>query len=167
MNQNKSYKNIARDILTSLYFLSVIFLCGSDIVLGRIGYTTWELVGAKEFPSFHRAIVSQTFKFLPYWNIGLLLSIIMIWMHPRSISKVLVIIVALILIWEGIATTTMTIPIHKQLDHSKSQALLDKLISLDLYYRILPAIVCLAIIGIMLYQLTEANREIPAVGYTA
>ncbi len=159
MNKKMSYKDIFQGISTSVYFLSVIFLCGSDIVLGRIGYTTWELVGANEFPLFHRAIVSNTFKFIPYWNVGVLFSIIMIWIHPRSISKLLVILVALILIWEGIATITLTIPIHKQLDISKSQVLLDELIHLDFYARMIPCITCLVLLGIMLFQLTKGNQK--------
>ena len=71
----------------------------------------------------------------------------------------LVVIAAVLnlLIW--IITAGLAIPIHKQLDQAKSAELIDRLVAVHVYLRLIPGLILMVVLAAMMYQAFSITRN--------
>jgi hypothetical protein len=84
-------------------------------------------------------------------------NILLIWFHPPAISTTLVVIAAILNLFIWVLTATVAIPIHKQLDREKSIKLIDRLVKVHLYMRIITGSLVMIVTALMMYQALSAN----------
>lgn len=142
-----------RELLTVLYFFLTIYSFSGGAVHGIANYSAWKLVGAQEFPAVHKYVNRRIFLvYVPFFFLTVLVNIVLIWFHHPAVSTTLVVIAAVLnlLIW--IITATLAIPIHKQLDRAKSAELIDRLVAVHLYLRLIPGMIVMIITAAMMVQ---------------
>jgi hypothetical protein len=62
----------------------------------------------------------------------------------------------------GIITTRLAIPIQKQMDYgdpSNIPALVHQLITIDLYWRMIPGLISMVALALMVYQLSGVTKQ--------
>ncbi len=64
----------------------------------------------------------------------------------------LVVIAAALNLFIWVLTATLAIPIHKQLDQAKSTDLIDRLVKVHLYLRLIPGSLVMIVTPLMMYQ---------------
>lgn len=84
--------------------------------------------------------------------LSVLVNIVLIWFHPPAISTKLIMIAAVPNVFIWIITASLAIPIHKQLDQAKSAELIDRLVAIHLYLRLVPGLILMVVSGAMMYQ---------------
>ena len=72
--------------------------------------------------------------------------------YSFSGGAVQVIIAAVLNLFIWIITATMAIPIHKQLDRAKSNELIDRLVAIHVYLRLIPGLILMVVSAAMMYQ---------------
>lgn len=154
------YPTTVQRLFTALYLLLGIGVGCASIVQDRVNYPTWALVGPQEFVAFHDAYTARTFMFLlPFAQLFVPVSVLMIWLRHPAISRSLVLLVAAIGFFETFVTLRLAIPLHKQLDHVVDRrlvpGLLNELINVDVQYRFWPGLLSLVALAVMVYQLTR------------
>jgi phosphate starvation-inducible membrane PsiE len=80
----------------------------------------------------------------------------MIWFHPPAISTMLVVIAAVLNLFIWVITTTLAIPIQKQLDQVKSTELIGRLVKVHLYLRLIPGSLNMIVTALIMYQVLLA-----------
>jgi phosphate starvation-inducible membrane PsiE len=68
----------------------------------------------------------------------------------------LVVIAAVLNLFIWVITTTLAIPIHKQLDQVKSTELIGRLVKVHLYLRLIPGSLNMIVTALMMYQVLGA-----------
>ena len=68
----------------------------------------------------------------------------------------LVAIAAVLSLFIWVFTATLAIPIHKQLDQAKSTELIDRLVKVHLYLRLIPGSLVMIVTALMMYQVLGA-----------
>jgi hypothetical protein len=74
------------------------------------------------------------------------------WFNPPAISTVLVVIAAILNLFIWVLTARVAIPIHKQLDQAKSVELIDRLMKVHVYLRVIPGSLLMIVTALMMYQ---------------
>lgn len=147
-----------RDILAVLFFVLTVYSFAGGTLLGVVNYPTWRGMNPAEFPGIHQAVNRTiTVYYVPFFSLCVLLNILLIWFHPPAMSTAWVVTAAALNLFIWIVTVTLAIPIHKQLDHSKSPVLIDKLIFYHVYLRVFPGLLLMLITGVLLYQVVRAS----------
>jgi hypothetical protein len=142
-----------RECLTVLYFFLTIYSFSAGAVQGIANYSAWKLIGAEDFPAVHQYISRRILLvYVPFFLLSVSVNIVLIWFHPLAISTGLVVIAAVLNLFIWIITATIAIPIHKQLDRAKSVELIDRLVAVHLYLRLIPGVVVMIITAAMMYQ---------------
>jgi hypothetical protein len=122
-------------------------------------------VGPAQFNAFHHAVIVGTYTYIiPFALLSLPVGVGMIWLRHPAISRSLVILVLAIGLFGGVITTRLAIPIpiQRQMDygdHLHIPALVQQLIGIDLYWRVVPGLIALAAPGVMTYQLSGSPRR--------
>lgn len=147
-----------RRVYSTFYLVLSIGVTWAALSQDRVNYPSWALVGPAEFNAFHHAVVVGTYTYIiPFALLSLPAGIAMIWLRHPSISRSLVILVLAIGLFGGAITTRLAIPIQKQMDYGDHQhipALVQQLIAIDLYWRVVPGLIALAALAIMTFQLS-------------
>lgn len=153
-----------RRILTTIYLLLSIGVTWAAMSQDRVNYPAWALVGPKEFGSFHHAVLVGTQTYIiPFALLSFPLGLAMIWLRHPSISRGLVLFSLAVGILGAVTTTRLAIPIQKEMLHGNPADIptrVSQLISIDLYWRIIPGIFAMIAYGLMLFQLTAGGREV-------
>jgi phosphate starvation-inducible membrane PsiE len=68
----------------------------------------------------------------------------------------LVVIAAVLNLFIWVITTTLAIPIQKQLDQAKSTELIGRLVKVHLYLRLIPGSLNMIVTALMMYQVLGA-----------
>ena len=142
-----------RELLTILYFFLTISSFSGGAVQGIANYSSWKLIGTEEFPTVHKYVNRRVFLvYVPFFLLTVLINIVLIWFHPPAISTTLVIIAAVLNLFIWIITATLAVPIHKQLDRAKSNELIDRLVAVHVYLRLIPGLILMVVSAAMMYQ---------------
>ncbi len=147
-----------RRLYSTFYLVLTIGVTWAALSQDRVNYPSWALVGPAQFNAFHHAVIVGTYTYIiPFALLSLPAGIGMIWLRHPSISRSLVILVLAIGLFGGAITTRLAIPIQKQMDYGDHQhipALVQQLITIDLYWRVIPGLISLAALAVMTYQLS-------------
>jgi hypothetical protein len=146
-----------RECLTISYFFLTIYSFSGGAVQGIANYSAWKFIGAEEFPVVHQRISRRILLvYVPLFFLSVLVNIVLIWFHHPAVPTTLVVIAAVLNVSIWVVTATLAIPIHKQLDRTKSAELIDKLAAVHLYLRVIPGMIVMIITAAMMYQTFRA-----------
>ncbi len=149
-----------RELLTILYFPLTIYSFSGGAVHGIANYSAWKLIGAEDFPVVHKYVNRRIFLiYVPFFFLSVLVNIVLIWFHPPSVPTTLVVIAAVLNVFIWIITAALAIPIHKQLDRAKSVELIDRLVAVHLYLRLIPGLILMTVTVAMMYQAFRVARS--------
>lgn len=147
------------ELLTVLYFFLTIYSFSGGAVHGIANYASWKFVGAEDFPAVHQNSSRRIFLvYVPVFFLSVMINIVLIWFHHPAVSTALVVIAAVLNLFIWIITATLAIPIHKQLDRAKSAELIDRLVAVHLYLRLIPGVILMIITAAMMYQTFRVAR---------
>ncbi len=148
-----------RNIMTVAYFVLAIYAYGGGVMSTLVYYKSWELVGAGEFPAVHKSVSDRILpRFLPFVILSVLVNIVLIWFHHPAISTWLIVLTAAIQLFILIVRLAVFLPIHRQLDKSKSIELIERLLRYDRYLGSgLPASIKMIATIVMLYQVVSVS----------
>lgn len=148
-----------RELLTVLYFFLTIYLFSGGAVQGIANYSAWKLIGVEEFPAVHQCISRRILLIhVPFFPPSVMVNIVLVWFHPSEVAIALVVIAAVLNLFIWIITATLAIPIHKQLDRAKSAELIDRLVTVHLYLRVIPGVIVMIITAALVYQAFRPAR---------
>jgi len=146
-----------RSVLTIIYFVVTIYSFSGGLVHGVANYSSWKLISPEDFPVVHKYVNGRILAvYVPFFFLSVAVNILLIWFHPPAISTMLVVIAAVLNLFIWVLTTTMVIPIHKQLDQAKSTELIGRLVRMHLYLRLIPGSVVMILTALMMYQVLAA-----------
>ncbi|AFL89281.1 hypothetical protein Terro_3049 [Terriglobus roseus DSM 18391] len=155
-----------RRLYSTFYLVLSIGVTWAALSQDRVNYPSWALVGPAEFNAFHHAVIVGTYTYIiPFALLSLPAGIAMIWLRHPAISRSLVILVLAVGLFGGAITTRLAIPIQKQMDygdHRHIPALVQQLITIDLYWRVIPGLIALAALATMTYQLSGTAKTVSA-----
>jgi hypothetical protein len=144
-------------LLTILYFFLNFYLAGALMIENEVNYRTWLLVGANEFPEFHKAFDHLLTPFLKVpLTVGLLLSWIMVFLNQPRKTRIFFLANAIILTAFVGISLTVHVPIHNQLNEMHDIHLINRIIETNTAYR-LPLLIFF--IGINLWLLFNAIQR--------
>ena len=147
-----------RELLTILYFFLTIYSFSGATVHGIANYSSWKLIGAGDFPTVHKYVNRRIFLvYVPLFFLSVLINIVLIWFHHPAVSTNLVVIAAVLNLFIWIITATLAIPIHKQLDRAKSAELIDRLVAVHLYLRVIPGLILMLVSALMMHEALAAR----------
>lgn len=142
-----------RELLTILFSFLTIYSFSAAAVHGIANYSAWKLIGPEDFPAVHKYVNRRIFiVYVPFFFLTVLVNIVLIWFHPPAVSTKLVVIAAVLNLFIWIITAALAIPIHKQLDQAKSGELIDRLVRVHLYLRVIPGLILMVVTGVMMHQ---------------
>ena len=142
-----------RELLTIFYFFLTIYSFSGGTVQGVANYSSWKLIDAEDFPTIHKYVNRRIFVvYVPFFFLTVLVNIVLIWFHDPAVSTTLIAVAAVLNLFVWIITATFAIPIHKQLDEAKSVELIDRLVWVHLYLRVIPGFIVMIITGVMMWQ---------------
>lgn len=148
---------LIRELLTILYFFLTIYSFSGGAVHGIANYSSWKLVTAEDLPSVHKYVNHRIFLvYVPVFLLTVLINIVLIWFHHPAVSTMLIVIAAFLNVFIWIITATLAIPIHKQLDRAKSTELIDRLVAIHLYLRVIPGLILMVVTAVMMHQAFRA-----------
>ncbi|HUQ65490.1 MAG TPA: hypothetical protein VM101_05020 [Flavitalea sp.] len=144
----------------SIYLLLTFYVCGGGMVTSLVDYRIWKLVGPNEFPKFHQADNARIIPvFVIFFFLSFVPQILLLRFRPPIIPKWMV--------WLGlflnsimlISSITIQIPIQMKLDKEFSLELIERLISTDLTFRVLPMILLAVTNFVMLYKVVKNDSN--------
>ena len=146
-----------RNVLTVVYFVLAIYSFSGGLVNGVANFSSWKLISAEDFPVVHKYVTKRILAvYVPFFFLSIPVNILLIWFHPPAISTMLVVIAAVLNLFIWVITTTLAIPIHKQLDQVKSTELIGRLVKVHLYLRLIPGSLNMIVTALMMYQVLGA-----------
>jgi hypothetical protein len=152
-----------RRLYSTFYLVLSIGVTWAALSQDRVNYPSWAFVGPGQFNAFHHAVIVGTYTYIiPFALLSLPAGIGMIWLRHPAISRSLVIFVFAIGLFGGAITTRLAIPIQKQMDYGDHQhipALVERLIAIDLYWRVIPGLLALAALAVMTYQFSSSSER--------
>lgn len=144
---------LIRELLTILYFVLTIYSFSGGAVQGIANYSSWKLITAEDFPAVHKYVNRRIILvYVPVFFLTVLINIVLIWFHHPAVSTMLIVIAAFLNLFIWIITATLAIPIHKQLDQAKSAELIDRLVAIHLYLRVIPGLILMVVTAAMMHQ---------------
>jgi hypothetical protein len=153
-----------RRIFTTLYIVITIGATWAAVVSDRVSYPAWPLVGPSEFGAFHHAILTGTRLYLiPPALLSLVMTLAMFWLRSPAISRGLVALVLVCQLIGAFATVGMAIPLQIRMLHGPASAIPEgvrQLISIDLYWRGIPGLLCLIVLAVMIYSISTPPRSL-------
>ena len=146
-----------RNVLTVVYFVLAIYSFSGGLVNGVANFSSWKLISAEDFPVVHKYVTKRILAvYVPFFFLSIPVNILLIWFHPPATSTMLVVIAAVLNLFIWVVTATLAIPIHKQLDQARSTELIDRLVKVHLYLRVIPGSLAMIVTALMMYQVLGA-----------
>ena len=125
-------------------FALVFYGTGAAFVESFVNYSSWHLIGADEFITYHRFISPRVLALLVApLLLGTAFTILMLWSRPAAIPAwaVWTAVAAQAVVW--ISTATIQVPIQLQLsEHGRSIPLIEHLIQTNFWLRRIPYAIC-------------------------
>jgi len=151
-------------ILVCTYLCLSIYAIGGAVVEGFVYYPAWKVVGAEEFPAFHRSLSD---RLIPAFVVPFFLSVfangLLLWRRPAEVSRNLVLLTFGLNLLILVVTATLAIPIQTQLATAQSIEAIDRLIGYDRPLRLFPGLIVGMVNWVMLYRLAGGGvRNSPA-----
>jgi uncharacterized membrane-anchored protein YitT (DUF2179 family) len=123
-------------------------------------YKSWKLVSAEDFSAVHTSVSNRILPyFLPFVVLLVLVNILLIWFHHPAMSTPLIALSAATELLIVVVRIMVFLPIHKQLDKTKSIELIDRLLQYDRYAGIVPAVIVRIATLVLLYQVASASSH--------
>ncbi len=141
-----------------LFVLIVFYIYGAAMLDGFQAYPLYYIAGKSdkwiEYKNMSNKLALPIAAPSVLWT---LICIPLIWLRPPAVPKITVWL-SIILIWASeIITTKMAWPIHRQLAVSYSDALVDKLLFIDRWYRKVPQTINLLLVLYLLFCVTRRS----------
>jgi uncharacterized BrkB/YihY/UPF0761 family membrane protein len=149
-------RNKISALVFSIYILFTFYVFGGGMVTSLVGYRIWKWVGPNEFPKFHQADNAHIIPaFVIFFFLSFIPQILLFWFRPTVIPKWMIWLALLFNLTMLISSVTIQIPIQVELDKRFSMELIERLISTDLTFRIIPMMLLAVINFIMLYKVVK------------
>ena len=146
-------------LVFSIYLLLTFYVLGGGMVTSLVGYRTWKLVGPNEFPKFHQADNTHIIPvFVIFFFLSFIPQILLFWFRPTIIPKWMVGLALLFNLIMLISSITIQIPIQMKLDEGFSMELIERLITTDLTFRVIPMILLAVTNFMMLYKVVKQRH---------
>ena len=143
-------------IVFSIYILLTFYVFGGGMVTSLVGYRIWKLVGPNEFPEFHQADNALIIPvFVIFFFLSFIPQILLFWFRPVVIPKWMIWLAFIFNLIMLISSISIQIPIQIELDKRFSMELIERLISTDLTFRIIPMMLLAVTNFIMLYKVIK------------
>jgi hypothetical protein len=140
-------------LIFPVYILLAFYVFGGGMVTSLVTYRTWKWVGPVEFPKFHQIDNTHIIPvFVIFFFLSFIPQILLFWFRPVVIPKWMIWIALLLNLTMLISSITIQIPIQIKLDETFSMELIEKLITTDFIFRVIPMVLLAAINFIMLYK---------------
>ena len=146
-------------------FVLVLYGNGAAFVESFVNYSSWHLIGSREFVAYHQFIGPRVLTFLvaPVL-LGTVFPVLMLWARPAAIPlwAVWAAIAAQMIVW--VSTATIQVPIQLQLGaHGLSLELIERLIKTNFWLRRVPYAACAGLFLWMAAKAIDAGGETRAV----
>lgn len=149
-------RNKISALVFSIYILLTFYVFGAGMVTSLVGYRTWKWIGPNEFPKFHQSDNAHIIPvFVIFFFLSFIPQILLFWFRPLVIPKWMIWLGLLFNLTMLISSITIQIPIQIELDKRFSMELIERLISTDLTFRIIPMILLAVTNFIMLYKVVK------------
>lgn len=127
-----------------LAFALVFYGNGAGFIETAVNYPSWHIVGAGEFPAYHRFIGPRVIAFLVAPAVvGTLFTMLLLRFRPAGLPAWSIWTAVLLQVVVWVSTVTIQIPMQLQLgDHGYSAAVVDRLIDTSWWLRRLPYAAC-------------------------
>jgi uncharacterized BrkB/YihY/UPF0761 family membrane protein len=156
---NKRHKKST--LIFSIYILLALYVFGGGMVTSLVTYRTWKWVGPNEFLKFHQADNTHIIPvFVIFFFLSFIPQILLFWFRPAVIPKWMIWLALLFNLIMLISSIIIQIPIQMELDKTFSMELIERLISTDLTFRVIPMILLAIINFIMLYKVVKHSNNI-------
>ena len=147
-------------VVFTVAFALVFYTNGAGSIEGFVNYSSWHLIGAAEFVTFHKFMTPRVVAFLVVPTaLATVFSILMLWFRPQSIPawSVWLVIALQLVVW--VSSVTIQIPIQLKLEaQGLSIPLVDHLIVTNLWLRRAPNIITAAIFLWMMLTVLGKGR---------
>jgi len=151
-------RNKISALVFSIYLLLTFYVFGGGMVTSLVGYRTWKLVGPEEFPKFHQADNTHVIPvFVIFFFLSFIPQILLFWFRPAIIPKWMVWLALFLNLTMLISSVTIQIPIQMKLDEGFSMELIERLITTDLTFRVIPMILLAVTNFMMLYKVVKQS----------
>jgi hypothetical protein len=103
-------------IVFTIAFALIFYSTGASFIEGFVNYSSWHLIGAREFSTYHKFITPRVLGLLVApMLLGTVFSVLMLWFRPPSIPSwaVWLVIALQVVVW--VSSATIQVPIQFQL----------------------------------------------------
>ncbi|HMF70947.1 MAG TPA: hypothetical protein VK616_05710 [Flavitalea sp.] len=153
-------RNIISTLIFSTYVLLAFYVFGGGMVTSLVTYRTWKWIGANEFPKFHQSDNAHIIPvFVIFFFLSFIPQILLFWFRPSMIPKWMIWLALFFNLSMLISSITIQIPIQMELDNRFSMELIERLISTDLTFRVIPMILLATTNFIMLYKVVKSSNS--------
>ena len=153
-------RNKISTLVFTIYVLLAFYVFGGGMVTSLVTYRTWEWVGPNEFPRFHQTDNAQIIPvFVIFFFLSFVPQILLFWFRPAVIPKWMIWLALLFNLTMLISSITVQIPIQMELDKRFSMELIERLISTDLTFRVIPMVLLAITNFIMLYKVVKNSNR--------
>jgi len=148
------------NFLFSIYILLAFYVFGGGMVTSLVTYRTWKWVGPDEFPKFHQVDNANIIPvFVIFFFLSFIPQMLLLWYRPAIIPKWMIGMAILFNLTMLVSSFTIQIPIQMKLDEQFSMELINRLISTDLTWRVIPMVLLAITNFIMLYRVIANNSD--------
>ncbi|MDA0681267.1 MAG: hypothetical protein O3A13_06645 [Proteobacteria bacterium] len=140
-------------------FALILYGNGAAFIESFVNYSSWHLIGADEFTTYHQFITPRILIFLvaPAF-LGTAFTVLLLWFRPSLIPvrAVWAAIAVQAVVW--ISTLAIQIPMQIQLsEHGISPKLIERLIETNFWLRRIPYAICAGLFLWMAAQVIEGR----------
>lgn len=140
-------------------FALILYGNGAAFIESFVNYSSWHLIGADEFTTYHQFITPRILIFLvaPAF-LGTAFTVLLLWFRPPLIPvrAVWAAIAVQAVVW--ISTLAIQIPMQIQLsEHGISPGLIERLIETNFWLRRIPYAICAGLFLWMAAQVIEGR----------
>lgn len=122
-------------------------------------FRTWHLIGPEEFPKFHQSDNAHIIPvFVIFFFLSFIPQVLLFWFRPLVIPKWMVWLALLLNLTMLVSSITIQIPIQIELDKRFSLELIERLVSTDTTYRVIPMIILAIINFTMLFKVVKNSN---------
>jgi uncharacterized BrkB/YihY/UPF0761 family membrane protein len=151
-------------IVFSIYILLTFYVFGGGMVDSLVVFRTWRWIGPGEFPKFHQSDNAHIIPvFVIFFFLSFIPQILLFWFRPAIIPKWMVWVALLLNLIMLVSSITIQIPIQMELDKRFSLELIERLITTDMTYRVIPMILLAFTNFAMLYRVVGNSSTLVSV----
>src|SRR5688572_23513966 len=151
-------RNNISALVFSIYLLLTFYVLGGGMVTSLVGYRIWKFVGPNEFAKFHQADNALIVPvFVIFFFLSFIPQILLFWFRPAVIPKWMVWVALLLNLVMLVSSITIQIPIQMELDNKFSMELIERLISTDLAFRVIPMVLLAVTNFMMLFKVVKGS----------